>query len=339
MPSYSALTSLPASPAPNNASTRFTNTMVVLSSKLKATWPSSTRRKSSPALRAAPITASASQATHNVSNQVSCANESPAARNATAVTLVRRWMRSAMRRRPAGPCQHAYMLAMLASSTCAVQMFEVAFSRRMCCSRVCKANRIAGRPAVSVLTPTSRPGSERAIASLVAMNAACGPPNPIGTPKRCADPIATSAPSSPGGVIATHASKSVATTTTAPAECARSISARQSGTAPVDVGKLNSSPKPAGNEPATASSFTTSIAIPIGSARVRRTAIVCGCVSACTKNTSLAFFDTRRAIVIASAAAVASSSSDALASSKPVRSATIVWKFSKASRRPWLISG
>ena len=43
--------------------------------------------------------------------------------------------------------------------------------------------------------------------------------------------------------------------------------------------------------------------------------------------------------VIASAAAVPSSSIEALATSSPVRSATIVWKFSSASSRPWLISG
>jgi hypothetical protein len=41
---------------------------------------------------------------------------------------------------------------------------------------------------------------------------------------------------------------------------------------------------------------------------------------------------------IASAAAVASSRSDALASGRPVRSATIVWKLSSASRRPCEIS-
>ena len=35
----------------------------------------------------------------------------------------------------------AYMLATTAGSTWAVQMFEVAFSRRMCCSRVCSARR------------------------------------------------------------------------------------------------------------------------------------------------------------------------------------------------------
>ena len=43
--------------------------------------------------------------------------------------------------------------------------------------------------------------------------------------------------------------------------------------------------------------------------------------------------------VTASATAVASSSSEALAMGRPVRSATTVWKLSRASRRPWLISG
>jgi len=41
---------------------------------------------------------------------------------------------------------------------------------------------------------------------------------------------------------------------------------------------------------------------------------------------------------MASAAAVASSSSDAFAMGRPVRSATIVWKLSSASSRPWAIS-
>ena len=43
-------------------------------------------------------------------------------------------------------------------------------------------------------------------------------------------------------------------------------------------------------------------------------------------------------MVIASAAAVPSSSSEALASGRPVRSATMVWKLSRASRRPCEIS-
>ena len=42
---------------------------------------------------------------------------------------------------------------------------------------------------------------------------------------------------------------------------------------------------------------------------------------------------------MASAAAVASSSSDAPATGRPVRSATMVWNVSSASSLPWLISG
>jgi hypothetical protein len=79
--------------------------------------------------------------------------------------------------------------------------------------------------------------------------------------------------------------------------------------------------------------------MPRGSARVRTTSTVCGWQSASTKNVAPAFWLTRRHSVIASAAAVASSSSDAFATSMPVRSLTIVWKFSNASSRPCEISG
>ena len=65
---------------------------------------------------------------------------------------------------------------MLASSTCAVQMLLVAFSRRMCCSRVWSAMRNAGRPCASTETPMIRPGAERLQAPRVAKKAACGPP-------------------------------------------------------------------------------------------------------------------------------------------------------------------
>ena len=68
------------------------------------------------------------------------------------------------------------MPAMTASSTCAVQMFDVAFSRRMCCSRVCSASRYAALPFASTVTPTKRPGIERLNSSRVAKNPACGPP-------------------------------------------------------------------------------------------------------------------------------------------------------------------
>src|SRR5213594_3854881 len=57
-----------------------------------------------------------------------------------------------------------------------VHTLLVAFSRRMCCSRVCSAIRSAGRPAASWDTPMMRPGRWRLYSSRVAKNAACGPP-------------------------------------------------------------------------------------------------------------------------------------------------------------------
>ena len=66
--------------------------------------------------------------------------------------------------------------------------------------------------------------------------------------------------------------------------------------------------------------------------------MVCGSASASTTNGPSDLL-ARRTSVIASAAAVPSSSSEALEVFRPVRSATIVWKFSSASSRPWLISG
>ncbi len=83
----------------------------------------------------------------------------------------------------------------------------------------------------------------------------------------------------------------------------------------------------------------TTTSMPMGSARVRTTSMVCGWHSASTKNVPPAFALTRCSRVIASAAAVASSSSDALARSIAVRSLTMVWKLRSASRRPWEISG
>ena len=59
---------------------------------------------------------------------------------------VREAIRSAISRKPSGPWCTAYIDAITASSTCAVQMLLVAFSRRMCCSRVCRERRIRLRP-------------------------------------------------------------------------------------------------------------------------------------------------------------------------------------------------
>src|SRR5699024_4889129 len=75
-------------------------------------------------------------------------------------------------------------------------------------------------------------------------------------------------------------------------------------------------------------------------ARVLMTASVCGCSEESRAMGSSACLRlTRLTNVIASAAAVLSSSSEEFAVGKPVRSAIMVWKFNKASRRPWEISG
>jgi hypothetical protein len=60
-------------------------------------------------------------------------------------------------------------------------------------------------------------------------------------------------------------------------------------------------------------------------ARVFTTSMVCGKQAASTKKALDFDLEARRAMVMASAAAVASSSSEALASSRPVRSITICW--------------
>ena len=120
---------------------------------------------------------------------------------------------------PGGAALAAYRewLAIMAKRTCAVQMLLVAFSRRICCSRVCRESRQAGFPVTSLDTPTMRPGICRLNASAVERNAAWGPPNPSGTPNRWLEPTAISAPNSPGGRKRVKASRSVATTTRTPA--------------------------------------------------------------------------------------------------------------------------
>ena len=107
-----------------------------------------------------------------------------------------------------------------------MQMFEVALSRRMCCSLVLIAIRSARSPWLSRETPMMRPGILRTYCSLVAMNAACGPPKPIGTPKRCALPTAMSAPQLAGLARRTSAIGSHAATTSAPAAWVFSARAR-----------------------------------------------------------------------------------------------------------------
>ena len=71
-----------------------------------------------------------------------------------------------------------------------------------------------------MLMPMIRPGILRAIFGFVDRKPACGPPYPSGTPRRCAEPTAMSAPNSAGGVSEVSARRSVATASFAPAAVA-----------------------------------------------------------------------------------------------------------------------
>src|SRR6266545_548023 len=95
---------------------------------------------------------------------------------------------------------------------------------------------------------------------------------------------------------------------------------------PSVVGYWTSAPKRSRQVAPPASSpagSPTSIRIPSGSARVRRTAIVCGWQLSATKKPRRPPSPSAWHMCIASAAAVASSRSDALARGSAVRSATI----------------
>ena len=178
------------------------------------------------------------------------------------------------------------------------------------------------------------------------MKAACGPPFPIGTPKRWLLPITTSAPWEPALSMSTAASGSVATITSSFKACAASTSARIDRAAPLlpgfEMSSANGRSPSRGDAARCSNSATGAITrvMSSGSARVFSTSIVCGCVSA-SMSTRLpsATLLTACASVTASAAAVASSSSDAFAISIPVRSQMAVWKLISASSRPCAISG
>jgi len=121
--------------------------------------------------------------------------------------------------------------------------------------------------------------------------------------------------------------------TSAPRSCASDTSADQSVSPPLAPGNWAMTPKksPSGN-PLRRSAVT--ISMPSGSARVASTAAVWANTSTSTANRLEVPFTALCISVIASAAEVPSSSIDALATSRPVRSATMVWKFSSASNRP-----
>ncbi len=148
----------------------------------------------------------------------------------------------------------------------------------MCCSRVCSAKRNAGFPALSILCPTNLPGRDRSKPSRTARKPACGPPNPIGTPNLCAEPIAISAPHSPGDLIRVRANKSVAMITNVFFALASLIRSMSSGKAPNVSGYCTRRAKTSRLSRASLELLisNSAISIPSGFARVSTTALVCG---------------------------------------------------------------
>ena len=79
-----------------------------------------------------------------------------------------------------------------------VQTLLVAFSRRMCCSRVCSVRTKQRLPRRSTVWPAMRPGMRRTRFSRQAMMPRYGPPYCIGVPSVWPSATAMSAPQSPG---------------------------------------------------------------------------------------------------------------------------------------------
>ena len=77
-------------------------------------------------------------------------------------------------------------------------MLWVAFSRRMCCSRVWSASTNPRRPSASSVSPAILPGIRRRCASVAQKNPNDGPPKSSRPPSGCPSPTATSTPHSPG---------------------------------------------------------------------------------------------------------------------------------------------
>jgi hypothetical protein len=194
---------------------------------------------------------------------------------------------------------------MLASRTCEVQMFELAFSRRMCCSRVCSAMRSAVLPRASTETPMMRPAIERLYSSRVAKKGGVR----AAETERDAEALRRTE-----GDVGTHfarrasstrAIRSEATATTPPRDLTAAIGPLRSLTSPRRSG-TETAPRRlpvAPPRPAAEDQFEAEEA-----ARVCSTSMVCGKQAASTKKRFDFDLLTRRAMLIASAAAVASSS-------------------------------
>src|SRR3546814_3212772 len=93
------------------------------------------------------------------------------------------------------------MLKASAQSPELVQILLVAFSRRICCSRVESVSTKPRLPLASTVSPHRRPGIWRTYLVLHAKRPTYGPPNWRPTPSDCPSPTTMSAPISPGDLM------------------------------------------------------------------------------------------------------------------------------------------
>ncbi len=123
-----------------------------------------------------------------------------------------------------------------AFSACEVQMLCVAFSRRMCCSRVCSVSTKPRLPSTSRVSPAMRPGILRRKRSEAAKKPNDGPPKSSRLPRVWPSPTQMSTPHSPGGLRMPSGSGSAAHTNSAPVDLAVSPSEARSSTVPRKLG-------------------------------------------------------------------------------------------------------
>src|SRR6185312_3809734 len=121
---------------------------------------------STPACASASTTGAAGRGRRSVSSLTSVTPGTAASRSASSTAWA--WLSSARRVKPASPRSAMWMVKASAHSPEFVQMLLVAFSRRMCCSRVDSVSTQPRRPSTSTVWPARRPGIWRTNFSRVA---------------------------------------------------------------------------------------------------------------------------------------------------------------------------
>ena len=216
-------------------------------------------------------------------------------------------------------------------------MLLVAFSRRMCCSRVCSVFTKPRTPSASTVCPAIRPGIWRTSAPRQAKIPRCGPPYDMGMPRGWPSPTAMSTPSAPGGSSNAKACGSVTWTHSAPTSCAASAIARTSTSVPNASGCCTMTLAAPSAEDASRSVGTSTISSSAPRAYVRS---VRRKVKSTSEETTTFFRPVRRtAMSAASAVAEAPSYIDEFTTSIARSSARSDWYSNTACSVPWLTSG